>query len=158
MAGIGSTKRGLLKNNRIWRTMMTVLMISLAKLLMGFIFIGGPLIFLMVLLGVRDHRKLIVEGMVSKELNSPDLRGLVVADTKCALLSKRCRVEVDMRDCSIEQIWDIIERLTVNLPSSVRLVVNEVPIRSPKAIFSLEIRGMTQPRARRGSVTLNVMS
>jgi hypothetical protein len=138
--------------------MMTAIMISFVKLILGFIFIGGPLIFLLVLLDVRDRRKLTVEGMVSKELNSPDLRGLVFADTKCALLSKRCRVEVDMRDCSIEQIWDVIERLTVNLPSSVRLVVNEVPVRSPKAIFSLDIKGMTQLQVRRASVTFHVTS
>lgn len=134
---------------------MTALMISFAKLVTGFIFIGGPLIFLMILLNVRDHQKLIIEGLVSKELNSPDLRGLVVANTKCALLSKRCRVEVDMRDCSIEQIWNAIGGLTVSLPSSVRLVVNGVQIRSPKTMFTLEIRGMTQLRIRKASVMWN---
>jgi hypothetical protein len=105
--------------------MMTALMISLAKLIMGLIHIGGPLIFLIALLHVRDHRKSTIEGIACKELNSPDLRWLVAVNTKCTLLSKRCTVEVDMWNCSNERIWDVIEGPRVNLPSSVRLVVKD---------------------------------
>jgi len=124
--------------------MMTALMISLAKLVTGFISIGGPLIFLIALLHVRDHRKSIIEGIACKELNSPDLRGLVAVNIRCALLSKRCTVGIDMWNCSDERIWDVIEGLRVNLPSHVRLVVNGIAARSPKAIFLLEIRRITQ--------------
>ena len=52
---------------------MTALMISLAKLIMGMISIGGPLIFLIALLHVWDHRKSIIEGIACKELNSPGM-------------------------------------------------------------------------------------
>jgi hypothetical protein len=124
--------------------MMTALMISLAKLIMGMIFIGGPLIFLIALLHVRDNRKSIIDGIACKGLNSPDLRGLVAANTKCALLSKRCTVEVDIWNCSNERIWDVIEGLRANLPSSGRLVVNGIAACSPKAIFLLEIRRITR--------------
>jgi hypothetical protein len=119
--------------------MMTALMISLAKLIMGLISIGGPLIFLIALLHVRDHRKSIIDGIACKGLNSPDLRGLVAVNTKCALLSKRCTVGIDMWNCSDERIWDVdvIEGPRVNLPSHVRLVVNGIAARSPKAIFLL---------------------
>jgi hypothetical protein len=117
--------------------MMTALMISLAKLVMGLISIGGPLILLIALLHLRDHRKSKIEGIACKELHSPDLRRLVAVDTKCALLSKRCTVEVDMWNYSNERIWDVIEGLRINLPSSVRLIVNGIGARSPK-IFLLE--------------------
>jgi hypothetical protein len=104
--------------------MMTALMISSSKLIVGFISIGGPLIFLIALLHLRDHRKSIIEGIACRELNSPDLRGLAAVHIKCALLSNRCTVEVDMWNCSNERIWDVMEGLRVNLPSSVRFVVN----------------------------------
>jgi hypothetical protein len=91
-----------------------------------------------------------MEGIVGKEVNSPDLRGLVAVNTKCALLSKRCRVEVDMWNCSSEQIWDVIDRLRVNLPSSARLFVNGIPARSPKVVFSLEIKRVSIPRHSQG--------
>ncbi len=105
---------------------MTALMISFAKLIVGLISIGGPLIFLIALLHVRDHRKSVIEGIACRELNSPDLRGLVAVNIKCALLSNRWTVEVDMWNCSNERIWDVMEGLRVNLPSSVRFVVNGI--------------------------------
>ncbi len=126
---------------------MAELMISLFKLIMGFTLIAAPLICLISLLHVKDHRKSTIEGIVGKELNYPDLRGLVAVNTRYALLSK-CTVELDMRACSNEQIWDVIDRLRVKLPSTVRLVVNGIPARSPRTIFSLEIIGV-----RRVSVT-----
>jgi hypothetical protein len=110
--------------------MMTALMISFAKLIVGLISIGGSLIFLIALLHVRDHRKSVIEGIACRELNSPDLRGLVAVNTKCALLSNRCTVEVDMWNCSNERIWDVMEGLRVNLPSSVRFVVNGIAAHS----------------------------
>jgi hypothetical protein len=136
--------------------MMAALMISLAKLIMGFILVAAPLICLIILLHVRDRRKSIIEGIISKELNSPDLRGLVAANTKYALLSKSCRVEVDMWNCSSEQIWDVIDRLRINLPSNARLFVNGIPARSQKTIFSLEIKRIIQTGVRRASETSNV--
>jgi hypothetical protein len=87
-----------------------------------------------------------MEGIVGKELNSPDLRGLVVSYTKYALLSKSFKVEVDIWNCSSEQIWDVIDRLRTNLPSNARLVVNGIPARSLKTIFSLEIKRVSIPR------------
>lgn len=128
---------------------MAALMISLAKLIIGFILVAAPLICLIVLFHARDYRMSIIEGIVGKELNSPDLRGLVAANTKYALLSKSCRVEVDMWGCSANQIWDVIDRLRINLPSSARLLVNGIPARSLKTRFSLEIKRMTQSRVRR---------
>jgi hypothetical protein len=125
---------------------MAALMISLAKLIMGFIFVAAPLIYLIILLHVWGHRRSIMEGIVGKELNSPDLRGLVASYTKYALLSKSCRVEVDIWNCSSEQIWDVIDRLRTNLPSNARLVVNGIPARSLKTIFSLEIKRVSIPR------------
>ena len=134
---------------------MVQLMISLFKLVIGFTFITAPLICLIALLRAQDHRKSIIEGIVGKELNYPDLRGLVAVNTRHALLSRKCTVELDMRSCSNEQIWDVIDRLRVNLPLSVRLVVNGIPARSPRTIFSLEIKRMNQLGVRRASVTSN---
>ncbi len=129
---------------------MAELVISLFKSIMGFAFIGAPVICLIALLHAQDHRKSIIEGIVGKELNYPELRGLVAVNTRYALLSKRCTAELDMPACSNEQIWDVIGRLRGNLPSSVRLVVNGVPARSPRTAFSLEIRSV-----RRVSLTSN---
>jgi hypothetical protein len=135
---------------------MVALTISLAKLIMGFILVAAPLICLMLLLRVRDQRKSMIEGIVGKVLNSPDLRGLVAAHTQYALLSKSCRVEVDLWNCSSEQIWDVIDRLRTNLPSNARLFVNGIPARSPKTTFSLEIKRTTQSGVQRAPVTSHV--
>jgi hypothetical protein len=120
--------------------MMTELMICLARLIVGFFLVVAPLICLIALLNARDHGMSIIEGIVAKELNSRELRGLVAASIKYALLSKRCRVKVDIWNCSSDQVWDVIDRLRVNLPSNARLFVNGIPTRFPKTTFSLEIR------------------
>jgi hypothetical protein len=113
---------------------MTDLMISLGKLTVGFVFIAAPLAFLIALLYAQDHRKRMIEGIVGKELNSPDLRGIAAANTKCALLSNSCTVEADIWDAPGEQMWNVLDRLRENLPSNVRLLVTEYRLRLAKMI------------------------
>jgi hypothetical protein len=39
------------------------------------------------------------------------------------VLARRGGVEVDMRDCSRDEIWDAVARWSAGLPSGVRLIV-----------------------------------
>jgi hypothetical protein len=131
---------------------MTELMICLAKLVMGFILTAAPLMVLIVLWHSRDRRKSMIVLIVGQGLNTADLRGLVAAHIQCALLSNRCTVRIDMRDCVSDQMWRVIDRLQGSLPPNARLLVSAIPARPASALFSLEIKRIGQPRVRHASL------
>jgi len=104
--------------------MLEQLLIRLGKLAIGSLITFGPLAVLIMLLNLRDRRESYLSFVVYKQLNSPDLRGLITFKTRCALFSRHSMVKVDMRGCSNEQIWDAIKRLSHSLPLYVRLIVH----------------------------------
>jgi hypothetical protein len=103
---------------------MEELLIRLGELGIGFLSMMGPLVLLMIFLKVRDQRESILYTVVLKELNSPDLRGLFAVKIRCSVFSRQDTVMVDLWNCSKEQVWDIVIRLSTHLPPEVRLVVN----------------------------------
>ena len=84
----------------------------------------GPVVGLLELLNLRDRRRSRLLGSVMKALAARHLSGRIAVHVHCALLSRRSAVMLDMRACSRDEIWDAIGRMSRNLPSRVRLVVD----------------------------------
>ncbi|MGH7394159.1 MAG: hypothetical protein ACREJF_00955 [Candidatus Methylomirabilales bacterium] len=84
----------------------------------------GPVVGLMALLNLRDRRESAVLGVVLKQLASRDLLGRIAIRIRCALLSPRSVVAIDMRACSRDEIWEAVRRLCQGLPPPARLVVD----------------------------------
>lgn len=105
--------------------MLEQLLIRLGNLAIGSLITFRPVMGLIMLLNMlRDRRESYLSFVVYKQLNSPDLRGLITFKTGCALFSWHSTVKVDMRGCSNEQIWDAIKRLSHSLPLYVRLIIH----------------------------------
>jgi len=119
---------------------MLELLFRIGQLILGFTSILGPLILLMVLLEFRDRRKSSLYGVVLRELNSPELRGLYALDIRCGLLPWRDTVLVDLWNSSNKEIWDTTMRLSMSLPPKGRLVVNGTMDRKSKLGFALRVK------------------
>ncbi|MGA7145878.1 MAG: hypothetical protein WBY47_15370, partial [Desulfobacterales bacterium] len=81
-------------------------------------------IVLLLILNARDRRESTLGGIVFEQLRSPDLRGLYTFRIRHGLFLRSSVVIVNLWDCSKEQIWDTTTRLSISLPSEVRLVVS----------------------------------
>lgn len=84
----------------------------------------APVVVLLALLNLRDRRQSRVLGTVLKELPRREFGGRVAVHARCALLSRRSVLTLDMRACAREEIWPALARLSRSLPASVRLVVD----------------------------------
>jgi hypothetical protein len=104
---------------------MVQLLASLAKLAVGFLGILGPIVFLMMFLQVRDQRESMLYAIVLVELNLPQLRGLSTVKIKSRPLWADT-VVVNLWNCSRERVWEVIDTLSIKLPSRVRLEVNGI--------------------------------
>ena len=119
---------------------MDELLIRLGELSIGVLSMMGPLVLLM-LLKLRDQRESILYTVVLKELNSPDLRGLFAVKIRCSVFSRQDTLMVELWNCSKEQVWDIIIRLSTHLPPKVRLVVNGVTDFRSRSTLTLRVEG-----------------
>ncbi len=88
--------------------------------LVGISMIVSPIIVLSVLLNRRDRRESSLRRNALEQVNSRNLSGLVAIETRCALLSRRSVIRVDMWGCSETQIWEVIERLSRGLPQTLQ--------------------------------------
>jgi hypothetical protein len=104
---------------------MADLLMSLAKLTVGFLGILGPIALLLMFLHIRDQRESKLFATVLAELNIPRLRGLTTVKVNSTPLWADT-VVVELWNCSREQVWDVIEALSAKLPSRVRLEVNGI--------------------------------
>lgn len=102
---------------------METLLLSMAKLALGFVCMIGPIVFLLALQRVRDRREAALVLAVLQEMNSPDLRGLFSVRAASRSIGNDS-VAVDLWGCSHGQVWDVMERLSAKLPSQVRVEVN----------------------------------
>jgi hypothetical protein len=102
---------------------MTELLASLGKLAIGFLCILGPLILLMSFLHVRGRREAALSTKVLQELNSPEFRGLYSVQVKSHWFGAD-EVRVDVWGCSRDQVWDLMERLSAQLPARMRVESN----------------------------------
>lgn len=104
---------------------MNDLIVSLAKLTIGFLGILGPVVLLLMIMNNRDRRESMLFATVLLELNRPHLRGLFTVKIKSRPLWADT-VVVDLWNCSREQVWNVIEILSAKLPTHARLEVNGI--------------------------------
>lgn len=98
----------------------------------------GPVLVLLALLNRRDRRQARLVGTVLKELPRREFGGRVAVHVRCALVSPRSVVTVDMRACSREEIWEAIGRMSRSLPPRVQLVVDGTVDPQVPATFTVE--------------------
>lgn len=98
----------------------------------------GPVVGLMGLHNLRDRRQSALLGTVLERLASRQLRGRFAVRVRCAALSRRSIVTIDMRGCSRDEIWDAVTRLSLDLPPHARLVIDGTVGREVPATFTVE--------------------
>jgi len=84
----------------------------------------APVVVLLGLLNRRDHRESRLLGRVMKALPPRQFGGRLAVHVRCALLSPRSVITLDMQACSRDEIWQAIARLSRSLPPGVRLLVD----------------------------------
>ncbi len=102
---------------------MNELMMTLAQLAVGFLCLMTPVAVLVVALERRDRRALALNTIVLQQLNTPELRGLYAVAVRPRPFGSD-RVSIDLWGCSRHQLWDVMDRLALALPRSVRFEVN----------------------------------
>ena len=122
---------------------MVELLVSLGKLSIGFLCILGPLALPFLFLHIRDHRESELYTTVLRELNLPELRGLFTVRILTRPLTADT-VVVDLWQCSREQVWGVIEKLSTQLPEHVRLEVNGITDCRVRSTWKLTVM-RTQP-------------
>lgn len=118
---------------------MIELLVSLGKLVIGFLCITGPVAVLLVLLRTRDQRVAMLTTTALKELNVPELRGLFAVKIKSNPFSGGV-VAVDLWNCSREQLWDVMQRLSAQLPSHVRVEVNGISDSRTRSTWTVTVK------------------
>ena len=101
------------------------LLMNFGLLALGFLGIAAPVVLLILYDRIRDERESRLLEAVGMELNQPHLRGLSAVKIK-SWPPWADTVIVDLWNCSREQVWDVIEKLSNQLPSQVRLEVNGI--------------------------------
>ena len=119
---------------------MAQLLMRVGELVVGFLSMLGPLVFLLFFLKFRDRREAMLYTIVLKELSSPDLRGLFAVRVICGLFFRHDRVAIDLWNCSNDRIWETIMGLSPKLPPGVWLVVEGFRDRHSKSPFRLKVR------------------
>ena len=121
---------------------MFELLTSIGKLAVGFLGILGPVVFLIICLHLRDQRKSMLYAIVLAELNRPHLRGLYTVRAKIRPLWADT-VVIDLWNCSPEQVWQVVERLSTKVPPRVRVEVNGIS--DCRVRFTGEKKGLLYP-------------
>ena len=119
---------------------MSQSLIHIGHLLVGFMILFGPVIVLLLILNARDRRESTLRSIVFEQLRSSDLRDLFTFRIRHALFLGSSVVIVNLWDCSKEQIWDTTTRLSISLPSEVRLIISGTMDREHKVRFALKIK------------------
>ena len=102
---------------------MTELFLHLFKLVIGMACVLAPVAVAFAVLARRDRRHLALSTIVLQQLNVPELRGLFAVSVRARPFGRDC-VSVDLWSCSRDQLWDVMERLSLRLPATVRFEVN----------------------------------
>lgn len=117
---------------------MNDLAASLAKLMIGFLSLFGPIALILWVLNARDQRESKLFAIVLGELNRPHLRGLFTVKVKSWPL-RADTVVVDFWNCSREQMWNVIESLSTKLPTHVQLEVNGITDCRQRSTWKLKV-------------------
>jgi hypothetical protein len=120
-------------------------MVQLGELALWLGLAVSPVLVPALLLNLRDRRESAVLGTVGAQLSSRELRGRIAVRVRCALLGKGGVVALDMRDCSQEEIWGAMVRLSRSLPPTVQLVVDGVVDRDAPVTFAVQAAARRRP-------------
>ena len=118
---------------------MAELLVSLVKLFIGFLGILGPVVLLLALQRSRDRREATLSTTVLQVLSSPELRGLFAVKIKSTPFL-RDWVAVDLWNCSRDQLWDVMQRLSAQLPSHVRVEVNGISDCRTRSTWTMTVK------------------
>jgi hypothetical protein len=129
---------------------------DVARGVFGVALIFGALVILLTLLNRRDRCASRLRHTVLDQLAQPELRGRVGVHIKCAVLSRRRAVIVDLLAGTSCEVWDVFTRLASRLPPRVRLVVHSAPDSGFTRPFALETTtGRPSSLASRTSLVTN---
>ncbi len=101
--------------------------------------LGTPLVWAL-LLNLRDRRQARLLHAVLDQVSSPDLRGRVAVRVRSGVLWPRSRVEVSVLSWSVQELWDLMTRLSERLSPRVRLELTGPADRILLATFTVEGR------------------
>jgi len=93
---------------------------------LGFGFAVGPLVLMalwMALLNRRDRRRGALEATVGACCAELGLRGAFAVQARVGTLVGDVRVVLDMRLCTMGEVWQVMERLGPRLPRRASLVI-----------------------------------
>jgi hypothetical protein len=121
---------------------MADLIVSLGKPI-GFLSLLAPFALLFLFLHIRYQQESELYTTALRELNQPELRGLFTAKIQSRLFGEDT-VVIDLWNCSREQVWGVIEKLSARLPEHVRLEVNGITDCRARSTWKLTVM-RTQP-------------
>jgi hypothetical protein len=117
---------------------MVELIVSLGRLSIGFLCLLGPVVVLFLLLHIHEQRKTVLLTSVLRELNRPDLRGLVRVSAQSGLFGADT-VELGLRHCLRDQAWGTIEKISAQLAEHVRIEVNGIADCRARSTWELRV-------------------
>jgi len=118
---------------------MIELLTNLGKLAIGFLCILWPFVLRIAFLRTRDRREAALSTRVLQGLNSPDLRGLFALKIKSKPFLGEV-VAIDLWNCSRDQIWDVMQRLSAQLPSHIHVEVNGMSDYRTRSTWTLTLK------------------
>jgi hypothetical protein len=113
----------------------------------------APLMGLLALLNRRDGRQERLLALAASHFSGEALRGDIVIDARCALLTRRAVIRVEVCHGSRE-VWPAIERLRQTLPPMVGLMVTGSPRPDPMSAAQGGAASLETPAALGPSVAL----
>ena len=103
---------------------MAEMLANQGNVFIGFLCFLGSFALLLVL-RTHQRREAMLSTMVLRELNAPELRGLFTVKIRSKPFLGEV-VAVDLWNCSRDKICDVMQRLSAQLPSQVRVEVNGI--------------------------------
>jgi hypothetical protein len=104
----------------------------------GVVVTFAAVVLLLTLLNRRDRRAKQLRYAVLDQLALPELRGRIAIHIRCALISQRSTVIVDLLAGTPHEVWNVCTRVASRLPPHIRLVVNSALDRAGMRPFTLE--------------------
>jgi hypothetical protein len=120
---------------------------GLATLVAALALVVGGLGALLALLNRRDDRQARLVAVAAAQFTPMTLRSAVAIRVRCAVLSARTTVVVDMGPGDAAELWAAVARLRAALPSAVRLRIEGEIGRSLPARLTVDAvsRGRARP-------------
>jgi hypothetical protein len=120
---------------------------GVATLVAALALVLGGLGTLLALLNRRDREQARVLGVTAAQFPPRTMRSAVAIQARCALLSSRTTVVVDMGPADAAELWAMVARLRAALPPAVRLEIQGEIGRSLPARLTVDTVSRREARA-----------